>query len=527
MKNRWMSLALLLVAGALALGACGGTTESVSPLPTAEPSRPSDPAGARDAAVAYMAEKHAGQGPAAGMEWAEKRTTPEGTVGGEKYEYTARAWIITVSYPVVAPDKVIYTVVANERLTGFYWEGAVDAAGQVTETAFRGAPAPGAGEADLTALVNGNTAFAFDLYGTLKGQAGNLFFSPYSISQALAMTYAGARGETELQMSNILHYGLPQTVLHPSFKSLGEELAQRGEGAEGKDAGGFRLNVANALWGQKDYQFLASFTDLLAQNYGAGMQIVDYVTAVEEARTAINDWISQQTEGKIKDMIAPGVLDSMTRLVLTNAIYFNAAWETPFNERQTQDGPFTKLDGSQVQVPMMAQTASLGYTEGEGYQAVELPYDGRELSMVLLLPPAGQFEAFEGSLNAAKAEAIVGALEPGQVMLTMPRFKFDSQFSLKDTLSQMGMPLAFTPEADFSGMTGNNDLSINAILHRAYVAVDEAGTEAAAATIVDMSLTSAPASPVEVKVDRPFLFFIRDSKTGAVLFLGRVVDPSK
>ena len=196
-------------------------------------------------------------------------------------------------------------------------------------------------------------------------------------------------------------------------------------------------------------------------------------------------------------MIAPGVLDSMTRLVLTNAIYFNAAWETPFNERQTQDGPFTKLDGSQVQVPMMAQTASLGYTEGEGYQAVELPYDGRELSMVLLLPPTGQFEAFEGSLNAAKAEAIVGALEPGQVMLTMPRFKFDSQFSLKDTLSQMGMPLAFTPNADFSGMTATT-ICRSAILHRAYVAVDEAGTEAAAATIVDMSLTSAPASPVEV-----------------------------
>lgn len=527
MKNRWMSLMALLVVGALAVSACGGATDSTSPLPTAQPAGPSEPAAARDAVVAYLAEKYAGQGPAAGMDWTEQHTTPEGVVGGEKYEYTARAWTITVSYPVVAPENVIYAVVAADRTTGFHWEGEVDATGRVTETTFTGTPEPGAGEADLVALVNGNTNFAFDLYGTLKGQSGNLFFSPYSISQALAMTYAGARGETEAQMANTLHYNLPPTVLHPSFKSLGEELAQRGEGAEGKDAGGFRLNVANALWGQKDYRFLADFTNLLAQNYGAGMQFVDYVNAVEEARTTINDWISRQTEGKIKDMIAPGVLDSMTRLVLTNAIYFNAAWDTPFNERQTKDGPFTKLDGSQVQVPMMAQTEPLGYGEDAGYQAVELPYDGRELSMVILLPAAGQFEAFESSLDAARVEAIVADLEPVQVALTMPRFKFDSQFSLTDALSQMGMPLAFTPDADFSGMTGNNDLSISAILHKAYVAVDEAGTEAAAATIVDMSLTSAPASPVEVKVDRPFLFFIRDSKTGAVLFLGRVVDPSE
>jgi len=526
-KNKLMNLLFLLVASALVLSACTPATGTTSPLPTPQPSGPPDAAGARDAVLAYLSEHYAGQAPAADLAWAEKRTTPEGLVGGEKYEYAARDWVIAVSYPVVAPGNVVYTIAAANRTTGFYWEGEVDTTGKVKETTSPGMPAPGAGEADVLALVNGNTTFAFDLYRQLKGQEGNLFFSPYSISQALAMTYAGARGETELQMTNALHFSLPQTVLHPAFNSLDQELAKRGEGAQGQDAKGFRLNVVNALWGQQDYQFLPGFLALLSENYGAGMQLVDYVNAVEQARTTINDWVSQQTGGKIKDLIPAGVLDSMTRLVLTNAIYFNAAWATPFDENMTQDGAFTLLDGSQVQVPMMKQTGSLGYAEGEGYQAVELPYDGRELSMVILLPARGEFAAFEDSLDAAQAEAVLKELAPGQVVLTMPRFKFDSQFSLKDALSEMGMPLAFTSDADFSGMTGNSDLSISAVLHKAFVSVDEAGTEAAAATMVGMSLTSAPASTVEVTVDRPFLFLIRDVKTGTILFLGRVVDPAQ
>ncbi|MBN1139174.1 MAG: serpin family protein [Anaerolineae bacterium] len=398
---------------------------------------------------------------------------------------------------------------------------------QVTEPALPATPAPGGGQADVPVLVNGNTAFAFDLYQALKGQPGNLFFSPYSISQALAMTYAGARGETEQQMAKVLHFDLPQSGLHPSFKGLDQELAQRGQGAQGQDAKGFRLNVVNALWGQQGYEFLPAFLDLLSQNYDAGLQFVDYVNAAEQARTTINDWVSQQTEGKIKDLIPAGVLDSLTRLVLTNAIYFNAAWAMPFDKGMTKDGAFTLLDGSQVQVPMMKQTGSLGYAKGQGYQAVELPYDGQELSMVILLPAEGQFAAFEGSLDAAQVEAILQELAPGQVALTMPRFKFDSQFSLKDALSQMGMPLAFSFDADFSGMTGDRELFIGAVLHKAFVSVDEAGTEAAAATAVEMSLESAPETPAEVTVDRPFLFLIRDRKTGTLLFLGRVVDPSQ
>jgi len=531
MKNRLMNLALLLMVGTLALGACAPATDSPSPLPTpqtgGQPSRPSDPVGARDTVLAHLAGSYPGLAPAPSLAWTEKRTTPQELVGGEGYEYTAGDWVITVSYPVVAPESVVYTIVVANKKTGFHWEGQVDAAGQVTELWLPGTSIPVGGQADVPALVGGNTAFALNLYQALKGRPGNLFFSPYSISQALAMTYAGARGETEQQMAQALYFNLPQAGLHPSFQSLDQDLARRGQGAQDQDAQGFRLNVANALWGQQGYQFLPAFLDLLSQSYGAGLQFVDYINAAEQARTTINDWVSQQTEGKIKDLIPAGELDSLTRLVLTNAIYFNAAWATPFDERATQDGVFTRLDGSQVQVPMMKQTGSLGYAGGSGYQAVELPYDGYELSMVILLPAQGKFAAFEDSLDAARTEAILKELAPGQVALTMPRFKFDSQFSLKDALSEMGMPLAFTSDADFSGMTGNRELFISAVLHKAYVSVDEAGTEAAAATAVEMSLTSAPASPVEVTVDRPFLFLIRDLKTGTLLFLGRVVDPGQ
>ena len=384
---------------------------------------------------------------------------------------------------------------------------------------------PDVPESDLEQLVEGNSTFAFDLYQALKGEEGNLFYSPYSISMALAMTYAGARGETEQQMAETLKFLLPQDELHPSFNSLDILLGQRGEGAQGKDEEGFRLNIVNAIWGQKDYKFLDEFLDVLAENYGAGLRILDFINQTEESRVTINDWVSDQTEGRIKDLIPPGVISSLTRLVLTNAIYFNAAWEYPFDENATHDGPFYLLDGTEVTVPMMGQTESFRYAEGDGYQAVELPYDGRELSMVILLPEEGQFETFEGSLDASLVDAIIGDLKSQEVALTMPKFEFESEFGLKDTLSAMGMPIAFTDAADFSGMTGGKDLQIAEVIHKAFVSVDEAGTEAAAATAVVMELTAMPEEPVEVTVDHPFIFLIRDIETGTILFVGRVVNP--
>ena len=240
----------------------------------------------------------------------------------------------------------------------------------------------------------------------------------------------------------------------------------------------------------------------------------------------INNWVSDQTEGRIEDLIPQGLIDSLTRLVLTNAIYFNAAWQYPFAEDVTHGGTFYLLNGDEITVPMMRQTEFFGYVEGDDYQAVELPYDGREVSMIVLLPAAGQFESCEDSLDAQRLDEIIGRLEYKEVVLTMPRFKFESSLGLKEVLATMGMPVAFTGAADFSGMTGNRDLFISDVVHKAFISVDEAGTEAAAATAVVMELTAVPETPVEVTVDRSFVFLIRDVETGTILFVGCVVNPS-
>ncbi len=385
---------------------------------------------------------------------------------------------------------------------------------------------PAVGRGDMETLVRGNNAFAFNLYHKLAQKDDNLFFSPYSISEALAMTYAGARGDTEKALAKALNFILPQDRLHPAFNSLDLQLRQRGQEAKGKDGKGFRLNIVNALWGQKGFDFLPAFLDTLAQNYGAGLRLVDFINQTEQSRLTINNWVSDQTEGRIKDLIPPGALDQATRLVLTNAVYFNAAWQYPFDKNATSDAPFHLLDGKDITIPMMRQTKSFNYAEGEGYQAVELPYDGRELSMVVLLPRSGQFNAFEEKLDADRIQNIIGQMSHREVALTMPRFTYESSFSLRGALTDLGMGMAFDPAlADFSGMDGRRDLFIQDALHKAFVAVDEAGTEAAAATAVIIGLTSVPQPPVEMKVDRPFIFLIRDLPTGSIIFVGRVLNP--
>ena len=422
--------------------------------------------------------------------------------------------------------KVFLCVLAVALLSGLVACAQPTISGEVIQSEKQRITSPGVDKAELTTLASGNSAFAFDLYQALKDKDGNLFYSPYSISLALAMIYAGARGETEKQMADTLHFTLPQDRLHLAFNSLDLELSQRGKGAKGKDGEGFRLNIANAIWGQKDYHFLATFLDVLAENYGAGLRVLDFTKEPEKSRIVINDWVREETEGRIKDLLPPGSVDPPTSLVLTNAIYFNAAWQYPFEENATTDGLFHLLQGGEVSVPMMGQEKSLGYAESEGYQVVELPYDGRELSMVILLPQAGNFEAFEKSLNAQQVDAIIKNLGSSQVILTMPRFEFASSFRLGETLAAMGMSDAFSGNADFSGMTGNRDLSISGVVHKAFVSVDEAGTEAAAATAVIMPTAAPPGAAVEVTIDRPFIFLIRDIKTGAISFVGRVVNPS-
>jgi serpin B len=386
---------------------------------------------------------------------------------------------------------------------------------------------PDVAQTDLDDLVTGNSAFAFDLYQQERGdEDGNIFYSPYSISVALAMTYAGARNETEQQMADTLRFTLPQDRLHPAFNALDLELASRAETTSDEDGEGFRLNIVNRIWGRTGYSFLGEFLDVLAENYGAGLYVLDFAGAPEESRILINDWVSDQTEERIQDLIPPRAITPLTVLVLTNAIYFKAAWNEPFDETLTQDGLFHLLDGGEVTVPMMRQGAAFGYAAGDGYQVVELPYDGEELSMVILLPDADRFEEFESTLDAEAVEAAVQDLTPYQVNLTMPRFTFEWDTSLKEVLSALGMSIAFGAEADFSGMNELGGLFISDVIHKAFVAVDEEGTEAAAATAVIIDLGAAPMPEAVVTIDRPFIFLIRDIETGAILFVGRVVNPS-
>ena len=385
--------------------------------------------------------------------------------------------------------------------------------------------APSPGEAAVSDLVAGNTRFALGLYGVLFDKSANLFYSPYSISLALAMTYAGARGNTEQEMAQALAFTLPQDRLHPAFNSLDQALSSRGEKAQ-QEGERFRLHVANSLWGQQGFSFQPAFLDLLAQHYGAGMQVLDFESAPEPSRQTINRWVEEQTEQKIKDLLPAGSVDRLTRLVLTNAIYFNAGWKDPFEAEATQDGAFHLLNGSTATVPMMQESESLGYGEGEGCQVVELPYVGDEMSMVILLPAEGRFEEFARGLDAGRLAGALQGIGPAQVQLTLPKFKYESSVALKDALAKLGMAEAFEDRADLSGMTGRRDLYISDVYHKAFVAVDEKGTEAAAATAVVMQVTAMPAEAKEVRVDRPFIFLIRDMQTGAILFLGHVVNPA-
>jgi serpin B len=379
---------------------------------------------------------------------------------------------------------------------------------------------------DLRALVDNNNAFAFDLFRSVRTQDGNLIYSPYSISLALAMTYAGARGATESQMAQTLHF-LPQDQLHPAFNALDLQLAEHGK-AQSEEETPFQLNIANAVWAEQTYPFLQSFLDTIALNYGGGIRLADFINGYEAVRKEINNWVSDQTEEKIKDLIPEGVLSPDTRMALVNAIYFKADWLSPFNADSTRDAPFQLLDGSEVTVPTMNQDAFIPYSKGNGWQAIEMAYQGETAAMDIIVPDEGRFKEVEASLDPQTASAILSNLQPTSVSLGLPKFKFESEFRLADQLKALGMPDAFDPDiADFSGMSERNDLYISAVLHKAFVAVDEKGTEAAAATAVIVDVASAPVFDVTLTIDRPFIFLIRDIPTGQILFVGRVLNPAQ
>ncbi|PSP55465.1 serpin family protein [Halobacteriales archaeon QS_1_67_19] len=387
----------------------------------------------------------------------------------------------------------------------------------------------------LARQIRGNVAFAFDLLEVLREQADepNLFVSPYSVSVALAMTWAGARGGTEREMADALNFALDQERLHPAFGSLEAEFERRNEdgraanvrtASDDEDAGpAFEFTTANAVWGQDGYPFREAFLDLLEAYYGAGLQLVDFEGDPEAARQRINDWVAERTNDRIEDLVPKESIGELTRLVLTNAIYFRARWRHPFDEETTEPRPFRALDGTTTEVATMHQSVETQYAEIGGHQLVELPYANRQTSMVVVLPAEGAFESFERNFSVDRLAVMLDRTEATLVDLALPTFEVESSFSLVEAMRALGMERAFTGSADFSGMAEGGGLSISDVVHQSFVAVDELGTEAAAATAVVVE-ASAPARRAEMTVDRPFLFYIRDRPTETPLFVGRVTD---
>jgi serpin B len=390
---------------------------------------------------------------------------------------------------------------------------------------------PDVSATDLEEVVRGNNDFAFDLYRMVGRESANTIFSPYSVSIAVAMTYAGARGNTAVEMADTMHYTLPEERLHPALNALDLEIESHADQVLGSGNESPTLHIVNSLWGQEDYHFEQPFLDTIARNYGAGIRLVDFVSNPEQSRVIINDWVAEQTEDKILDLIPEDIIDFMTRLVLVNAIYFKATWQNEFEVENTEDGDFHIPDGRTVTVPMMKQTESFAYTEGDGWQAIQLMYDGGTASMIIILPEEGRFREIESKQDWETVQNIIESLDYRQVNLQMPRFKFESGFSLNDMLEELGMVDAFDMNtANFEGIDGRPDwLYIKAAIHKAYVSVDEEGTEAAAATAVMMAGRGGPPmeEPVDFIADRPFIYLIRDVPTDTILFLGRVMNPAE
>ena len=384
-----------------------------------------------------------------------------------------------------------------------------------------GADVPAVTPVETAALVQGNTEFALDLYGKLRGHEGNLFFSPCSISTALAMTYAGARGATAAQMAEALHLTAAQGRLHVIFSQLAGQVAEAGK------ANGCQLDIANALWEQAGYGVLEEFRTIVRTRYLGELRELDFAHDAEGARVTINDWVEGQTQGKIQNLIPRGSLGDLTRLVLTNAVYFKALWRHPFRKAATREEPFWLSQDKSVPVPMMRQIHPARYAEFGDCQVLELPYAGDDIAMVILLPIGRTgLPEFEASLTADRVTELVRRAARENVDMSLPRFKLVSQFMLNEPLQAMGMTDAFSQSvADFSGMSDKRPLFISGVIHKAFVDVNEEGTEAAAATGVVAVGGGAPARPVLFRADHPFLFLIRHIPTGSILFIGRVADP--
>ena len=378
----------------------------------------------------------------------------------------------------------------------------------------------GSTQQGIQEVVKANNQFAFDLYSELnKAEDNNIFYSPYSISAALAMTYEGARGQTADEMKSVFHFP-ENNILRPNFAAIYTEI--------NKEDKAYELKTGNALWVQQDYPFLEDYTNRVEKYYGGKTANLDFVSETEKSRQTINSFIEQQTNDKIKDLIPKGVLNGMTRLVLTNAIYFKGTWEWEFDKSDTREQDFKITPTDVVKTPMMSmkpEKAMFNYADTEDLQILELPYKGEDISMLILLPTEN-LENIESTLSADKLNEYKNQMQETKLdSISLPKFEFDSKYTLNENLRALGMPTAFSGGADFSGMTITEQLFISQVIHQAFVKVDEKGTEAAAATAVAMGATSSAIPRNVFKADHPFIFIIQEKETGNILFMGRVIDP--
>jgi len=382
------------------------------------------------------------------------------------------------------------------------------------------ANAKGSSSRGIKAVVSANNAFAFDLYSELrKSETENMFYSPYSMSAALAMTYEGARGKTAAEMKSVLHFP-NSSVLRSNFAAIYNGI--------NKASNSYKLKTGNALWVQKQFPLLEKYIKRVKSYYAARASNLDFVHQTERSRLTINRYIAAQTNNRIKNLIAKGYLGRDSRFVLTNAIYFKGAWRWEFDPRLTYQGDFRITPEKIVKTPMMFMSSTevaFNYANTKDLQILELPYKGNKVSMLVLLPHT-DLDSIERSLTASKVKQYRAKMKPTIMdSIMLPKFEFDSKYELNSALSKMGMPTAFTDRADFSGMTGRRELSLAFVLHQAYVKVDEKGTEATGATAVGGGVTSVRITN-DFHANHPFLFLIQEKKTGNILFLGRVVDPT-
>lgn len=379
----------------------------------------------------------------------------------------------------------------------------------------------GASSEGINAVIKANNQFALDLYSELSASDGNVFFSPYSISVALAMTYEGARGKTADEMRSVFHFPTDSNLRKPAFAAIYNQL--------NKPNSEYELSVANALWAQKDYKFLKSYLTTIKQFYDGNATNLDFINSTDESREIINEWVEDRTNNNIKELIPEGLLNELTRLVLTNAIYFRGTWAKQFEKEQTHDEDFQMGVNNKIKVPMMRQTdeeSKFKYAESSDAQILEMPYEGNKLSMLVILPKGDNLQAVENSLSLDKINKWRNKLIKQRIAVYIPKFTFDSKYFMKKTFVKMGMPVAFSSDADLSGMDGARGLFIGQVIHQSYIDVSEEGTEATAATGVIILKSARPPQEITIfRADHPFIFLIQDKKSGNILFIGRVVSP--